>query len=71
MHDERCIDGVHSNISYTNIDLKVQNKFHVPMYYKIGVTWVHNGHVFYTPPISKLSNLCNEFTSVLVNVPIH
>jgi len=33
---------------YTNIDLKLQNKSHGPMHYKIGVTCVYIGHVFYT-----------------------
>ena len=31
-----------------NIDLKLRNKSHGPMHYKIGVTCVYNGHVFYT-----------------------
>ena len=29
----------------TNINLKVWNKLHGPMHYKIGVTCVFNGHV--------------------------
>jgi len=33
---------------YTNIDLKLWNKSHGPMHYKIGVTCVYNGHVFHT-----------------------
>ena len=57
---------------YMNVDLKLQNKFHRQMHYKIGVTYVYNRHVFYTvvitrqsnPPISTFSSLCNEFTSV-------
>jgi len=35
-------------VLYTNIDLKLQNKLHGPMYYKLGVTCVYNGHVFHT-----------------------
>jgi len=31
-----------------NIDQKLQNKLHGPMHYKIGVTCVYNGHLFYT-----------------------
>ena len=43
------------------------------MHYKMSVTCVYNGHVFYTlfvitqqsnPPISQYKRLCNEFTSV-------
>ena len=41
------------------------NKLHGPMYYKIGVTCVYNGHVLYTPRyISQFNRLCNELTSV-------
>jgi len=36
------------DLLYTNIDLKLQNKLHGPMHYKIGVTCVYNGYVFYT-----------------------
>ena len=42
----RCRDR--SLVLYTNIDLKLRNKSHGPMYYKIGVTCVYNGHVFNT-----------------------
>jgi len=35
-------------VLYTNIDLKLRNKLHGPMHYKIGVTCVYNGHVCYT-----------------------
>ena len=35
-------------VLYTNIDLKLRNKSHGPMHYKIGVTCVYIGHVFYT-----------------------
>ena len=35
-------------VLYENIDQKLQNKLHGPMYYKIGVTCVYNGNVFYT-----------------------
>ena len=31
-----------------NIDQILPNKLHGPMYYKLGVTCVFNGHVFYT-----------------------
>jgi len=37
-----------SYILYTNIDLKLRNKYHGPLYYKIGDTYVYNEHVFYT-----------------------
>jgi len=33
---------------YENIDRTLLNKLHGPMRYKIGVTCVYNGHVFYT-----------------------
>jgi len=33
---------------YKNIDQILTNKLHGPMHYKIGVTCVYNGHVFYT-----------------------
>jgi len=33
---------------YENIDQILTNKLHGPMHYKIGVTCVYNGHVFYT-----------------------
>ena len=32
-------------VLYTNIDLKLQNKCHGSMHYKIGVTYVFNEHV--------------------------
>ena len=35
-------------ILYTNIDLKLRNKEHGPMHYKIGDTGVYIGHRFYT-----------------------
>jgi len=35
-------------VLYTNIDLKLWNKLHAPMHYKIGVTCVYNGHKIYT-----------------------
>ena len=57
-------------------DYRLQTtKLHGRMHYKIGVTCVNNGHVFYTcrnltwqssPPISKFSRMCNEFTSINV-----
>jgi len=34
-------------ILYTNIDQTLSNKLHVPMHYKVGVTCVYNGHLFY------------------------
>ena len=37
-----------SMVLYTNIDLKLRNKSHGPMHYKIGVTCVYNEHVIYT-----------------------
>jgi len=36
------------NTLYANIDLKLRNKLHGPMHYKIGVTCVSNGHEIYT-----------------------
>jgi len=46
----RCltITYITCRILYTNIDLKLRNKSHGPMHYKIGVTCVYNGHLFYT-----------------------
>jgi len=48
-----------------------EKKIHGPMHYKIGVTGVYNGHVFYTeitrqsdPPISQFNSPCDGFTSV-------
>ena len=35
-------------ILYKNIDQILPNKLHGPMYYKVGVTCVYNGHLFYT-----------------------
>jgi len=35
-------------ILYENIDQILLNKLHGPMNYKIGVTYVYNGHMFYT-----------------------
>jgi len=34
-------------VVYGNIDQILTNKLHGPMHYKIGVTGVYNGHVFY------------------------
>ena len=48
-----------SNLLYTDIDLKLRNKSHGTVHYKIGVTCIYNGHVFYTP----VNSPCNEFTS--------
>ena len=36
-------------VLFTNIDQKLRNELHGPMYYKLGVTWVYNGHDIYTP----------------------
>jgi len=35
-------------ILYENIDQILLNKLHRPMLDKIGVTYVYNGHMFYT-----------------------
>jgi len=35
-------------VLYENIDQILPNKLHGPMHYRIGVTCVFNGHVFYT-----------------------
>jgi len=36
------------DILYEDIDQILRNKLHGPMHYKIGVTCLYNGHVFYT-----------------------
>ena len=60
--------STHSScLMYTNIDLKLQNKLHGPMHYKIGVTRDIYSVVITlqsNPPVSKFSSLCNEFSSV-------
>jgi len=35
-------------VLYENIDQILPNKLNGPMHYKISVTCVYNGHVFYT-----------------------
>ena len=35
-------------VLHENIDQTLPDKSHVPMHYKIGVTCIYNGHVFYT-----------------------
>jgi len=40
-------------ILYENIDQILPNKSHEPMHYKIGVTCLYNGHVFYTHVITS------------------
>ena len=40
--------GTSHLLLYENIDRIPPNKLHGPMHYKIGVTCVYNGHVFYT-----------------------
>ena len=35
-------------VLYENIDQKLPSKLHGTMHYRIGVTSVYNGHVFYT-----------------------
>jgi len=35
-------------ILFENIDQNLPNKLHGPMHYKLGVTCVYNGHVFFT-----------------------
>ena len=56
-------------VLYENIDQILPNKLHGPMHYKIGITCVYNGHVFYTlfvitcqsnPPISQFNSPCND-----------
>ena len=56
---------------YTNIDLKLRNKSHETMHYRIGVKCVHNGLLYSVvitrqsnPHISQFNSPCNEFTSV-------
>jgi len=52
------------------MDLKLRNKLHGPMYSKIGVMRLYNGHVIFVitrqsnPPISTFSKPRNKFTSV-------
>ena len=61
-----------NKVLYENIDQILLNKSHGPMHYKIGVTCIYHGHVFFTlvitlqsnPPISQFISPCNEFTSV-------
>ena len=38
-----------NQLLYENIDQIFPNELQGPMHYKIGVTCVYNGHVFYTP----------------------
>ena len=42
------MNDVQDSILYTNIDQILPNKSHGPMHYKTGVSFVNNGHVFYT-----------------------
>ena len=66
-------------IVHTNIDLKLQDKFHGPKHDKIGVTCVFNGHcVLYSvitrqsyPPISQFSRPGNLFKSVKSMFPCY
>ena len=60
-------------VLYTNIDLKLRNKSHGPMYYKIGDICVYNSHLFLyfavitrqsNAPISQFNSPCNVFTSL-------
>ena len=45
------LTGTITKVLHENIDQTLLNKLHGPMHYKIGVTCVYNGHVFYTPTI--------------------
>ena len=45
---DKTVEWLHRLVLFTNIDLKLRNKSHGPMHYKIGVTCVYNEHVFYT-----------------------
>ena len=62
---------------YTNIDLTLLNKLHGPMHYKIGVTYVYNGHVFlfsdvktgqFNPPISMHSQVAGKCSHAIHNL---
>jgi len=46
--NDKTLFYVSNKLLYENIDQLLPNKFHGPMYYKVGVTCVCNGHVFYT-----------------------
>jgi len=37
-----------NTVLYENIDQILLNKLHGPIHYKVGVTCLYNGHVFYT-----------------------
>jgi len=45
---KNTVKEIYNLILYENIDQILPNKLHGPMHYKIGVTCVYNGHVFYT-----------------------
>ena len=51
---------------YKNIDKILPNKLHEPMYYKIGVTCVYNGHVFYTL-LLQYNNFIHLFQNLTVS----
>ena len=55
------------HVLYTNIDQTLPNKLHGPMHYKIGVTCVYNGHLFYTL-LKKKDNLIHLFHNSTVCV---
>ena len=71
MHLNKVIVLGHPSVLlYENIDQILPNKLHGSMHYKIGVTCVYNGHVFYTlfvitrqsnPRISQFNSPCNEY----------
>ena len=43
----KCVTTLYYGyLLYTNIDLKLRNKLHRTMHYKLGVTCVYNDHVF-------------------------
>ena len=44
----KTVDRKQSSLLNENIDQILPNKKHGRMHYKIGVTGVYNGHVFYT-----------------------
>ena len=42
------VQVIKEKILFGNMDLILPNKLHRPLHYKIGITCVYNGHVFYT-----------------------
>jgi len=47
-HESHSLPVAILQVLYENIDKIIPNKLHGPMHYKIGVTCVYNGHVFFS-----------------------